>query len=253
MLSKKEISVVTLHLCRLCSLVLCCVSGFCFLDTILEEGGICWALGRVGSAWRISQGAEILPEKGEIHCESSDEVSWRNKTQTVQQLIMKINTLLPQIQTFRQGRQWFQCKAPLNCVPIGCYQCTWNARVAGRVVCALTLRWCFTAKVGDSSKCDVLTWSSVRLCSCACRPFPLAQYYHCSSRMTGEGWLLCCGEYRDVLVIDAKTLSVLHTLSSQSSDWINCMCIVHSARIQGIHFGCTYVGQSNSDKIYLCK
>nr|XP_021156559.1 WD repeat-containing protein 72 [Columba livia] len=57
-------------------------------------------------------------------------------------------------------------------------------------------------------------------------------YYHCSSRMTGEGWLLCCGEYRDVLVIDAKTLSVLHALSSQSSDWINCMCIVHSARIQ---------------------
>lgn len=52
--------------------------------------------------------------------------------------------------------------------------------------------------------------------------------------MTGEGWLLCCGEYQDVLIIDAKTLGVLHTLSSQSSDWINCMCIVHSARIQGI-------------------
>ncbi|XP_068060098.1 WD repeat-containing protein 72 isoform X5 [Anomalospiza imberbis] len=58
-------------------------------------------------------------------------------------------------------------------------------------------------------------------------------YYHCSFRMTGEGWLLCCGEYQDVLIIDAKTLCVLHTLSSsQSSDWINCMCIVHSARIQ---------------------
>ncbi|XP_041325093.1 WD repeat-containing protein 72 [Pyrgilauda ruficollis] len=58
-------------------------------------------------------------------------------------------------------------------------------------------------------------------------------YYHCSFRMTGEGWLLCCGEYQDVLIIDAKTLDVLHTLSSsQSSDWINCMCIVHSARIQ---------------------
>ncbi|XP_013812753.1 WD repeat-containing protein 72 [Apteryx mantelli] len=58
-------------------------------------------------------------------------------------------------------------------------------------------------------------------------------YYHCSFRMTGEGWLLCCGEYQDVLIIDAKTLSVLHTLtSSQSSDWINCMCIVHSTRIQ---------------------
>uniref|UniRef100_A0A8C4V711 WD repeat domain 72 n=1 Tax=Falco tinnunculus TaxID=100819 RepID=A0A8C4V711_FALTI len=58
-------------------------------------------------------------------------------------------------------------------------------------------------------------------------------YYHCSFRMTGEGWLLCCGEYQDVLIIDAKTLGVLHTLSSsQSSDWINCMCIVHSARIQ---------------------
>uniref|UniRef100_A0A8B9DY67 WD repeat domain 72 n=1 Tax=Anser cygnoides TaxID=8845 RepID=A0A8B9DY67_ANSCY len=57
-------------------------------------------------------------------------------------------------------------------------------------------------------------------------------YYHCSFRMTGEGWLLCCGEYQDVLIIDAKTLGVLHALSSQSSDWINCMCIVHSARIQ---------------------
>ncbi|OXB62265.1 hypothetical protein ASZ78_012072 [Callipepla squamata] len=57
-------------------------------------------------------------------------------------------------------------------------------------------------------------------------------YYHCSFRMTGEGWLLCFGEYQDVLIIDAKTLDVLHSLSSQSSDWINCMCIVHSARIQ---------------------
>ncbi|XP_010217598.1 PREDICTED: WD repeat-containing protein 72 [Tinamus guttatus] len=58
-------------------------------------------------------------------------------------------------------------------------------------------------------------------------------YYHCSFRMTGEGWLLCCGEYQDVLIIDAKTLSVLHTLtSSQYSDWISCMCIVHSTRIQ---------------------
>ncbi|XP_052527547.1 WD repeat-containing protein 72 isoform X2 [Tympanuchus pallidicinctus] len=57
-------------------------------------------------------------------------------------------------------------------------------------------------------------------------------YYHCSFRMRGEGWLLCFGEYQDVLIIDAKTLDVLHTLSSQSSDWINCMCIVRSARIQ---------------------
>ncbi|XP_054243982.1 WD repeat-containing protein 72 [Indicator indicator] len=58
-------------------------------------------------------------------------------------------------------------------------------------------------------------------------------YYHCSFRMTGEGWLLCCGEYQDVLIIDAKTLDVIHTLSSSHSpDWINCMCIVHSARIQ---------------------
>lgn len=63
---------------------------------------------------------------------------------------------------------------------------------------------------------------------------PLAQYYHCSFRMIGEGWLLCFGEYQDVLIIDAKTLDVLHTLSSQSSDWINCMCIVRSARIQGM-------------------
>ncbi|KAF5925409.1 hypothetical protein HPG69_001854, partial [Diceros bicornis minor] len=58
-------------------------------------------------------------------------------------------------------------------------------------------------------------------------------YYHCSFRMTGEGWLLCCGEYQDVLIIDAKTLAVVHTFtSSQSPDWINCMCIVHSMRIQ---------------------
>ncbi|KAM9223944.1 WD repeat-containing protein 72 [Leptosomus discolor] len=58
-------------------------------------------------------------------------------------------------------------------------------------------------------------------------------YYHCSFRMTGDGWLLCCGEYQDVLIIDAKTLGVIHSLSSsQFSDWINCMCIVHSARIQ---------------------
>lgn len=52
--------------------------------------------------------------------------------------------------------------------------------------------------------------------------------------MTGEGWLLCCGEYQDVLIIDAKSLDVIHTfISSQSPDWINCMCIVHSMRIQG--------------------
>ncbi|XP_026504333.1 WD repeat-containing protein 72 [Terrapene carolina triunguis] len=58
-------------------------------------------------------------------------------------------------------------------------------------------------------------------------------YYHCSFRMTGDGWLLCCGQYQDVLIIDAKTLAVLHTLISfQSSDWISGMCIVHSTRIQ---------------------
>ncbi|XP_027631412.1 WD repeat-containing protein 72 [Tupaia chinensis] len=58
-------------------------------------------------------------------------------------------------------------------------------------------------------------------------------YYHCSFRMTGEGWLLCCGEYRDVLIIDAKTLAIVHSFtSSQSPDWVNCMCIVHSVRIQ---------------------
>ncbi|XP_014436077.2 WD repeat-containing protein 72 [Pelodiscus sinensis] len=58
-------------------------------------------------------------------------------------------------------------------------------------------------------------------------------YYHCSFRMTGDGWLLCCGQYHDVLIVDAKTLAVLHTLISfQSSDWISCMCILHSTRIQ---------------------
>ncbi|XP_007480041.2 WD repeat-containing protein 72 isoform X2 [Monodelphis domestica] len=58
-------------------------------------------------------------------------------------------------------------------------------------------------------------------------------YYHCAFRMTGDGWLLCCGEYQDIIIIDAKTLEVLHTFtSSQSPDWISCMCIVHSMRIQ---------------------
>ncbi|KAM6425903.1 WD repeat-containing protein 72 [Liasis olivaceus] len=58
-------------------------------------------------------------------------------------------------------------------------------------------------------------------------------YYHSSFRMTGEGWLLCCGQYNDILIIDAITLVVLHTLtSSSSSDWISCMCLVHSLRIQ---------------------
>ncbi|XP_074090746.1 WD repeat-containing protein 72-like [Macrotis lagotis] len=58
-------------------------------------------------------------------------------------------------------------------------------------------------------------------------------YYHCAFRMTGDGWLLCCGEYQDILIIDANTLAVLHNFtSSQSPDWINCMCIVHSMRIQ---------------------
>ncbi|XP_075711329.1 WD repeat-containing protein 72 isoform X2 [Rhinoderma darwinii] len=57
-------------------------------------------------------------------------------------------------------------------------------------------------------------------------------YYHCSFRMTGEGWLLCCGHYQDILIVDAKTLQALHTFKSQCSDWISCMCIVHSTRIQ---------------------
>ncbi|XP_044133012.1 WD repeat-containing protein 72 [Bufo gargarizans] len=57
-------------------------------------------------------------------------------------------------------------------------------------------------------------------------------YYHCSFRMTGEGWLLCCGHYQNILIVDAKTLQVLHTFKSQCSDWICCMCIVHSTRIQ---------------------
>ncbi|XP_005376683.1 PREDICTED: WD repeat-containing protein 72 isoform X1 [Chinchilla lanigera] len=59
-------------------------------------------------------------------------------------------------------------------------------------------------------------------------------YYHCSSRMPGDGWLLCCGEYQDVLVVDAETLAVVHTfVSSQSPDWVTCMCVVHSVRVQG--------------------
>ncbi|XP_034265136.1 WD repeat-containing protein 72 isoform X2 [Pantherophis guttatus] len=58
-------------------------------------------------------------------------------------------------------------------------------------------------------------------------------YYHSSFRMAGEGWLVCCGQYNDILIIDAITLVVLHTLtSSSSSDWISCMCLVHSLRIQ---------------------
>ncbi|KAM7337306.1 hypothetical protein ACRRTK_003425 [Alexandromys fortis] len=62
---------------------------------------------------------------------------------------------------------------------------------------------------------------------------PDLKYYHCAFRMTSEGWLLCCGEYQDVLILDAGTLAILHTFSSsQSPDWMKCMCIVHSVRIQ---------------------
>ncbi|XP_013914186.1 PREDICTED: WD repeat-containing protein 72 [Thamnophis sirtalis] len=58
-------------------------------------------------------------------------------------------------------------------------------------------------------------------------------YYHSSFRMAGDGWLVCCGQYNDILIIDAITLVVLHTLTSSStSDWISCMCLVHSLRIQ---------------------
>ncbi|KAH0619760.1 hypothetical protein JD844_014017 [Phrynosoma platyrhinos] len=66
-------------------------------------------------------------------------------------------------------------------------------------------------------------------------PTPFAQYYHSSFRMTGEGWLLCCGQYDNILILDAKTLAVLHALtSSHAPDWVSCMCLVHSPRIQGI-------------------
>ncbi|KAK6475177.1 WD repeat-containing protein 72-like isoform X2 [Huso huso] len=58
-------------------------------------------------------------------------------------------------------------------------------------------------------------------------------YYYSSFRMEEDGWLLCIGEYQDVLVIDARVLEVLHTfISSESPDWISSMCIVHSPRIQ---------------------
>ncbi|XP_041030846.1 WD repeat-containing protein 72-like [Carcharodon carcharias] len=58
-------------------------------------------------------------------------------------------------------------------------------------------------------------------------------YYYRSFRMSGDGWLLCCGQYQDVLVIDARSLELLHALvSSTTPDWISSMCIVHSQRIQ---------------------
>ncbi|XP_062819198.1 WD repeat-containing protein 72 isoform X2 [Anolis carolinensis] len=58
-------------------------------------------------------------------------------------------------------------------------------------------------------------------------------YYHSSFRMPGEGWLLCCGHYDGILVLDAGTLDVLHTLTtSQAPDWVSCMCLAHSPRIQ---------------------
>uniref|UniRef100_A0A4W3K9T1 WD repeat domain 72 n=1 Tax=Callorhinchus milii TaxID=7868 RepID=A0A4W3K9T1_CALMI len=58
-------------------------------------------------------------------------------------------------------------------------------------------------------------------------------YYYRSFRMSGDGWLLCCGQYQDVLVVDARTLEVLHALiSSVTPDWISSMCIVCSQRIQ---------------------
>ncbi|XP_021116569.1 WD repeat-containing protein 72 isoform X2 [Heterocephalus glaber] len=68
-------------------------------------------------------------------------------------------------------------------------------------------------------------------------------YYHCSSRMAGDGWLLCCGEYQDVLVVDARTLAVVHTLvSSQCPDWVTCMCTVHSVRVQDSLLAVTVTG-----------
>uniref|UniRef100_UPI00398F1F16 WD repeat-containing protein 72-like n=1 Tax=Pristiophorus japonicus TaxID=55135 RepID=UPI00398F1F16 len=58
-------------------------------------------------------------------------------------------------------------------------------------------------------------------------------YYYRSFRMSGDGWLLCCGQYQDVLVIDARSLELLHALvSSVTPDWISSMCIVRSQRIQ---------------------
>ncbi|XP_067327311.1 WD repeat-containing protein 72 [Anolis sagrei] len=58
-------------------------------------------------------------------------------------------------------------------------------------------------------------------------------YYHSSFRMPGEGWLLCCGHYDGILVLDAGTLDVLHALTaSQAPDWVSCMCLAHSPRIQ---------------------
>uniref|UniRef100_A0A8C4TDK0 WD repeat domain 72 n=1 Tax=Erpetoichthys calabaricus TaxID=27687 RepID=A0A8C4TDK0_ERPCA len=62
--------------------------------------------------------------------------------------------------------------------------------------------------------------------------FCIPQYYYSSSRMVEEGWLLCCGEYPDVLVVDAQTLDILYKLiSSDASNWISSMCIVRSPRI----------------------
>uniref|UniRef100_W5N7E5 WD repeat domain 72 n=1 Tax=Lepisosteus oculatus TaxID=7918 RepID=W5N7E5_LEPOC len=58
-------------------------------------------------------------------------------------------------------------------------------------------------------------------------------YYYCSSRVAGDGWLLCCGEYQDVLLIDAQTLQVLHKFFSRdSSDWISSLCVAHSLKTQ---------------------
>ncbi|XP_060708994.1 WD repeat-containing protein 72-like isoform X2 [Hemiscyllium ocellatum] len=58
-------------------------------------------------------------------------------------------------------------------------------------------------------------------------------YYYRSFRMSGDGWLLCCGQYQDVLVIDARSLELCHALvSSATPDWISSMCIVRSQRIQ---------------------
>uniref|UniRef100_A0A8C6K2X3 WDR72-like alpha-solenoid domain-containing protein n=1 Tax=Melopsittacus undulatus TaxID=13146 RepID=A0A8C6K2X3_MELUD len=95
--------------------------------------------------------------------------------------------------------------------------------------------WDLSSELKISSKEILFGHTASVTCLAKAREFEKQPYvyYHCSFRMTGEGWLLCCGEYQDVLIIDAKSLDVLHTLSSsQSSDWVNCMCIVHSARIQ---------------------
>ncbi|XP_078280042.1 WD repeat-containing protein 7 isoform X3 [Rhinoraja longicauda] len=59
------------------------------------------------------------------------------------------------------------------------------------------------------------------------------QFYQFNVGTLREGRLLCYGHYPEILVIDATSLEVLHSLVSKiSPDWINSLSIIRSLRTQ---------------------